>query len=98
MPEQLSNDALKLAADSTARAITKKKDLNITKRNWNNFPSSEVHIPLPPRAKRKLDQWRGSYLSIDQVFFLLWEAVEYELHWKGNYSSFFWLCLNLSFW
>ena len=60
MPEQLSNDALKLAADSTARAITKKKDLSITKRNWNNFPSSEVHIPLPPRAKRKLDQWRGS--------------------------------------
>ena len=60
MPEQLPNDALKLAADSTARAITKKKDLSITKRNWNNFPSSEVHIPLPPRAKRKLDQWRGS--------------------------------------
>ena len=60
MPEQLSNDALKLAAHSTARAITKKKDLSITKRNWNNFPSSEVHIPLPPRAKRKLDQWRGS--------------------------------------
>ena len=60
MPEQLSNDALKLAADSTARAITKNKDLSITKRNWNNFPSSEVHIPLPPRAKRKLDQWRGS--------------------------------------
>ena len=60
MPEQLSNDALKLAADSTARAITKKKDLSITKRNWNNFPSSEVNIPLPPRAKRKLDQWRGS--------------------------------------
>ena len=25
MPEQLSNDALKLAADSTARAITKKR-------------------------------------------------------------------------
>ena len=60
MPEQLSNDVLKLAADSTARAISKEKDLNITKRNWNNFPSSEVHIPLPPRAKRKLDQWRGS--------------------------------------
>ena len=60
MPEQLSNDALKLAADSTARAITKKKDLSITKRNWHNFPSNEVHIPLPPRAKRKLDQWRGS--------------------------------------
>ena len=60
MPEQLSNDALKLAADSTARAITRKKDLRITKRNWNNFPSSEVHIPQPPRAKRKLNQWRGS--------------------------------------
>ena len=60
MPEQLSNDVLKLAADSTARAISREKDLNITKRNWNNFPSSEVHIPLPPRAKRKLDQWRGS--------------------------------------
>ena len=60
MPEKLSNDVLKLAADSTARAISKEKDLNITKRNWNNFPSSEVHIPLPPRAKRKLDQWRGS--------------------------------------
>ena len=60
MPKQLSNDALKLAADSTARAITKSKELNITKRNWNNFPSSEVHIPLPPRAKRKLGQWRGS--------------------------------------
>ena len=63
MPEQLSNDALKLAADSTARAITKKKDLSITKRNWNNFPSSEVHIPLPPRAKRKLDQWNDAMVD-----------------------------------
>ena len=30
MPEQLPNDALKLAADSTARAITKKKDLSLS--------------------------------------------------------------------
>ena len=67
---------LQIAGESTAKAISKSKDLSIEEKSPERIPqSNKLNIDQPPNSRKQLNKWRG---EIDSQAF--WNLFHKERH------------------